>query len=175
MELYYQLGPYCDADVCRLDLLEALLEEPFFDSLRTKQQLGYSVSCGARNTYGVLGFAFQVTSSSHSVANIQAAILAFVIAVPATLRSVHKDDFLDTLASLVNEKTAPDLCLADASDVNWEEISDRRYDFAARGRHAEMLREELRAAGREGLAGFCCDFLLAEGRRVLSVQVRGGG
>jgi len=43
-----------------LDVLEQLLEEPLFDALRTQQQLGYSVSCGARWTAGVCGFGVRV-------------------------------------------------------------------------------------------------------------------
>ena len=34
----------------RLALLEHLMYEPLFDTLRTKQQLGYTVQCSARNT-----------------------------------------------------------------------------------------------------------------------------
>ena len=39
-----------------------MVAEPVFDSLRTKQQLGYSVSAGVRLTNNVLGFAFTVLS-----------------------------------------------------------------------------------------------------------------
>ena len=38
-----------------LELLEQCLSEPLFDQLRSKQQLGYSVSCGVRQTFGMLG------------------------------------------------------------------------------------------------------------------------
>jgi hypothetical protein len=43
-----------------LDVMEQLLEEPLFDALRTQQQLGYSVSCGARWTAGTCGFGVRV-------------------------------------------------------------------------------------------------------------------
>jgi secreted Zn-dependent insulinase-like peptidase len=39
VELYYQLGPYDLISNTQLDILEQLLSEPFFDSLRTKQQV----------------------------------------------------------------------------------------------------------------------------------------
>lgn len=38
-----------------LELLEQCISEQFYDQLRSKQQLGYSVSCGVRQTYGMLG------------------------------------------------------------------------------------------------------------------------
>ena len=39
VELYYQLHPYELLGLTRLDLLEQLVTEPFFDGLRTKQQV----------------------------------------------------------------------------------------------------------------------------------------
>jgi len=39
VEVYFQLGPWTVEDQTRVDLLEQLLEEPFFDELRTKQQV----------------------------------------------------------------------------------------------------------------------------------------
>ena len=45
-----------------LKLLEQVLSEPLFDELRTKQQLGYSVSCSRRCTDNVLGFSFEIVS-----------------------------------------------------------------------------------------------------------------
>ena len=38
------------------------MEEPCYNVLRTKEQLGYSVSCGIRQTFGVLGFCLNVIS-----------------------------------------------------------------------------------------------------------------
>ena len=39
-----------------------VLHEPCYDTLRTKQQLGYSVHSGVRLTHGILGFAVCVVS-----------------------------------------------------------------------------------------------------------------
>lgn len=61
-EVYCQAGPSSVALRARLDLFEQLFSEPFYDTLRTKEQLGYSVHCSARLTHGILGFAFVVIS-----------------------------------------------------------------------------------------------------------------
>lgn len=37
-----------------------LMEEPVFDILRTREQLGYNVYATLRNTFGVLGFSVTV-------------------------------------------------------------------------------------------------------------------
>lgn len=36
------------------------MEEPVFDILRTREQLGYNVYATLRNTFGVLGFSITV-------------------------------------------------------------------------------------------------------------------
>jgi nardilysin len=40
------------------ELLEVLMCEPCFDTLRTHDQLGYDVSCSYRNTTGCVGFRY---------------------------------------------------------------------------------------------------------------------
>ena len=75
VETYYQVALYEKGNVehvTLLDLLEQCLTEPFFDQLRTQQQLGYSVGCSVRQTYGMLGFCFQVVSSAHTIGHVQA-------------------------------------------------------------------------------------------------------
>ncbi len=44
--------------------------EPCFNTLRTKQQLGYSVGCGVRLTHNILGFAFIVLSGKLLVTHL---------------------------------------------------------------------------------------------------------
>ena len=106
VDVYYQLGQYSfndDHNMVYLDLLEQALYEPFFDQLRTKQQLGYSVNCGTRNTFGVLGFVFSVVSSSHTVAQVQEAILKFAQSVPKLIAKMNRDDWLDYVESMTAE------------------------------------------------------------------------
>lgn len=42
--------------------VQMLMEEPVFDALRTKEQLGYSVFSMMRYTFGVLGFSITVNT-----------------------------------------------------------------------------------------------------------------
>ena len=65
-EVYCQVGPNSRAQRARLDMFEQMFSEPFYDTLRTKEQLGYSVHCSTRLTHGILGFAFVVISGGHS-------------------------------------------------------------------------------------------------------------
>ena len=65
-EVYCQVGPNSRAQRARLDMFEQVFSEPFYDTLRTKEQLGYSVHCSTRLTHGILGFAFVVISGERT-------------------------------------------------------------------------------------------------------------
>jgi hypothetical protein len=60
------------------DLAEQVLSEALYDSLRTKQQLGYTVSSGARLTHGVTGFCVVVVSSAFDASTVEQRIEAFM-------------------------------------------------------------------------------------------------
>lgn len=76
-----QVGVTADstpAELAPLYLLGQVIREPCFDTLRTKEQLGYAVSSGGTNTHGVLGFILLVQSSSHPPAHLDSRIEAFL-------------------------------------------------------------------------------------------------
>ena len=64
ISIYFQSGVVGDfIETLTLELIEAILEDEFFDSLRTKDQLGYYVACSQRSTRGVPGLLFTIESS----------------------------------------------------------------------------------------------------------------
>lgn len=63
-----------------------VLYEPVYDTLRTKQQLGYSVSSGARLTHGVCGFCVVVVSPAFSAAEVEGRIENFLQDFAGTLQ-----------------------------------------------------------------------------------------
>ena len=42
------------------EMANMLMEEPVFNRLRTEEQLGYTVYCMLRNTFGVLGVSISI-------------------------------------------------------------------------------------------------------------------
>jgi secreted Zn-dependent insulinase-like peptidase len=59
-------------------LVAQVLYEPVYDTLRTKQQLGYTVSSGARLTHGVCGFCVVVVSAAFGPGEVEARIEGFL-------------------------------------------------------------------------------------------------
>lgn len=169
VEAYFQYDSFSLEGVCQMDLLQHLLKEPFFDSLRTKQQLGYSVSVGAKLTHGVMGLSFAVVSSSHSVEHVQAAIMEFVGQVPALIASIDTNTYKDYVQSLISDFLQPETSLYDAANNIWDEIEERRYLFGLRERQGRMLNSDNPLFSQEGMGAFSRTFLV-EAPRLLVVQ-----
>ncbi|KAK9808961.1 hypothetical protein WJX72_007074 [[Myrmecia] bisecta] len=123
-----------------LDLVEQVCHEPFYDSLRTKQQLGYSVHCGVRLTHGILGFCFLVVSGVHGPAHLDARIEDFLASFPTALAALSDEEFERHRAALIAAKMQKDRSLMDETDRHWEQIASRRYNFAVREEEVEHLR-----------------------------------
>ena len=166
VECYFQVGAFSIELAAKLDLLEQVLSEPFFDSLRTKQQLGYSVSCGMRNTFSVVGFCFQVVSSAYSVTQVQAAILAFASDVPKLVLKLSEADFDSHIESVRNSYLQPDATLEEAAASSWNEIEDRQFDFEKKHKLAAVVS----GLSKSALAKFGADVLFPASRKLLCVQ-----
>lgn len=63
IEVYFQCFQQTLQNNALLDLFSHLVDEPCFDQLRTKEQLGYIVNSGIRRSRGVQGFRVIVQSA----------------------------------------------------------------------------------------------------------------
>ena len=121
------------------DLAAAMLSEPVFDSLRTREQLGYSVGSGPRNTHGVVGFVVSVTSSSHGPAHLLARIDALLDAYVTSVRSTAPAAFEAHRSAAVAAKRCVDKSLAEEADRHWDALWHRRPTFGDREAEAVAL------------------------------------
>lgn len=141
VEFCFQHGVYTLHELTMLQLLDQILYEPFFDAIRTRAQMGYSVSCGARDNFGVLEFYFSVVSSSHLITDVMKAVSDFIIAIPSFIASMILNAtetppsgssnyiFLDQIKSQIDLKLRPEPTLYGSAKLNWTSIKSRRYNF----------------------------------------------
>jgi len=126
---YYQAGPGCIRDNVILELAITVMEEPVFDTLRTKEQLGYSVYCSVRNTYGVMGFSIIVNtqaskySSDHVDERIENFLQEFL------KDHLNEEKVGDAIKSVIKQKVRADVTLSEEVDRNWSEILSSEYLF----------------------------------------------
>ncbi|XP_069674736.1 nardilysin isoform X2 [Periplaneta americana] len=128
---YYQSGPVDIKNSCIVDLLMLLMEEPLFDVLRTKEQLGYDVYSTLRDTCGILGFTVTVNcqAGKHSVSHVNKRIEAFLKKFSNVLKKMRAKHFEEARNSLIQLKQLLDIHLKEEVTRNWSEISSGNYIF----------------------------------------------
>ncbi|XP_049291275.1 nardilysin-like isoform X2 [Anopheles funestus] len=128
---FYQAGPVTPFLHACLELLVSLLEEPLFDVLRTKEQLGYDVSTTLRDNAGILGFSITVHSQENkfSYRYIDERIELFNNHFVQVLNEMTEKDFELVKTSLKHRKQVVDTELKNEASRHWGEITTEEYIF----------------------------------------------
>jgi len=123
-----------------IDLLVHILYEPLFDQLRTKEQIGYDVSVGARWTHGVLGMSFKVTTSSCSAEEVTGRLDRFLVEFRPDLLNMENEVFREHVIGLAKNKLHMYNSLEEECGTLWGEIIESRYDWEAHRDEAVYLK-----------------------------------
>jgi insulysin len=151
-----------------LELLSAIVSEPFYEDLRTKQQLGYIVSSGIRAVGKTRFMAFIVQSSVAPTDKLTTETLKYLDKVrPSLLEKLNKGDFAVYVKSLIDRKTEPDKELSQEVTRNWAEIGSGRLQFDRVQREVAALLD----LQKEDLLKFWDNLYVEDGRRVLITEV----
>lgn len=160
VEMYFQLDQDVGEESVRAraiyDLFESIVYEPCFNELRTKEQLGYTVSCSARMTYRVLGFCFRVLSAKFPPWYLKRRIDKFIINIQSFLNNINDDEFEHYVDALIEDKLERDHHLTEETDRHWVQIVERRYLFDINNREAEELRKITKADVIDWYKTFLC-------------------
>lgn len=151
-----------------IELLSSLVQEPFYNELRTQKQLGYIVSSGLRAVGESRTLSFIVQSSVATADKVSIEIIKFLQSVEEKiLMKLSKADLAVYIKSLIDRKTEPDKDLSVEVTRNWNEISSGRLQF-------DRLQREAAAAlniEKDDLLTFWRTLFAGNGRRVLITEV----
>ncbi|KAL2925501.1 Nardilysin-like [Bienertia sinuspersici] len=130
IELYYQIEQENVDDSLRQkgfsDLFDEVVQEPFFNQLRTKEQLGYVVECSPRMTYRVFGFCFCIQSSKYNPVYLQERIDEFIDGLKDMLEGLDDASFESFKSGLIAKLLEKDPSLAYETSRFWNQIVDKR-------------------------------------------------
>lgn len=118
-------------DYILLSPFQLMMEEPMFDQLRTKEQLGYEVHCEYKNSYGVLGICVTVFTQAdkYTTEHVDERIEEFMKSFAKTLENITKDELDNFKQTLKKKKMYADVHLKQEVDRNWSEIQTEYYMF----------------------------------------------
>jgi secreted Zn-dependent insulinase-like peptidase len=170
-EVYIQIGKDNLRDRVLNDLLLHILDEPFYDQVRTKDQFGYDVASDIRWTYGILGCWFRVTTCARSATDVVNRIDRFLTDVRKELVDMTQEDFHEYKVGLAQQKLDAFHSLSDETGHLWAEIRDGRFEWESWRNEAVCLRN---LEKKDVLAAFDAWIRPGQRRPILAVQVIGG-
>lgn len=108
-----------------------IIQEPLFDSLRTKQQLGYHVDCTLRDTNGVLGYTITVhtQATKFDPGDIDEKIEDFNKKMQKLFARMSNKTLNKWKRDLIKVKMVEDVDLDEEVSRNWSEIINQDYLF----------------------------------------------
>jgi insulysin len=149
IELYYQCGLQSKENNMKLELFAQIIQEPCFDILRTKEQLGYIVFSGIRRSNGVQGLRIIVQSDKHPTF-VDDRIEEFLKTMLTYLSSMPEDEFLRHREALAAQRLEKPKQLSTQTNIFWGEITAQQYHFD----RANVEVAYLRSLTKDDIVGF---------------------
>ncbi|XP_017080155.1 nardilysin [Drosophila eugracilis] len=167
---YYQIGPSDLKLECIMDLVELIVEEPFFNQLRTQEQLGYSLGIHQRIGYGVMAFVITINTqeTKHKADYVEERLETFRSRMSDLVSQMSDEEFQGIRDTLISGKRLGDTSLDEEVMRNWSEIVTKEYFF----NRMEMQIQTLQNLTKEDVLNFLNDYD-KNNLRKLSVQVVG--
>lgn len=153
---YYQLSSTNETVAIAFELFWYMSKQPFFDDLRTKQQLGYIVGSRIDLERTSKSISFIVQSSVQTPLHIDKSIENFIDSFCDQIADAQ-DSFVDEyVKSLISLKLEKPKTLTEQMDLFWSEITTMTYDFERLGREVNILKQ----LSKMELIDVCSSFLL---------------
>ncbi|XP_054168721.1 insulin-degrading enzyme-like [Oppia nitens] len=128
IQVYLQIGIQETVTNVTLELINQLLSEPFFNILRTQEQLGYLTYCTLRRANGVQGISF-VIQSDCLPQYLNERIEAFIAYAENYIKDMKSEEFEAEKQSLITHKLEKPKQLLEYSKRLWNEIDSKQYNF----------------------------------------------
>ncbi|MDX1589450.1 MAG: insulinase family protein [Oleiphilaceae bacterium] len=129
---YLQADSASPENQARYRLLAQSLSSPFFDSLRTDQQLGYIVHAAHYPLLDVPSLALIVQSPDRDADTIDERVQAFLEDFESRLSGMSSEDFEQQKAAVITRLSEEETRLREISERYWQEIDRQNWDFDTR-------------------------------------------
>lgn len=169
---YFQLPSRSINEYLLMELLADAIEQPFYNDLRTKQQLGYIVYSGVRARESIYSLAFVTQSSLVDGSELVRRIETFIQDWVPKLAEMSDSEFEEYRQGILVRKEEPDQRLTIQAGKFWGEISLRDVEEPLFDRYEREVKF-LRSLKKQDFLSFCKELLNINGerRRLLISQI----
>lgn len=153
IEYYLYIGIFSDATLrSMLQLFSQMSDEPAFDQLRSKEQLGYVVWSGSRYNATTMGYRV-IIQSERNAQYLESRIESFLREFGSTLEKMTEEEFEGHKRSVVNKRLEKLKNLGSETGRYWSHVGSEYFDFLQHETDAAQVRtlskEELVAFYRQ--------------------------
>uniref|UniRef100_A0A8C4GT09 Insulin-degrading enzyme n=1 Tax=Dicentrarchus labrax TaxID=13489 RepID=A0A8C4GT09_DICLA len=128
IEIYYQTDMQTTHDNMLLELFCQIISEPCFNTLRTKEQLGYIVFSGPRRANGVQGLRF-IIQSEKAPHYLESRVEAFLCTMEKAVEEMSEEAFQKHIQALAIRRLDKPKKLSAECAKYWGEIISQQYNF----------------------------------------------
>uniref|UniRef100_A0A3P9HT61 Insulin-degrading enzyme n=1 Tax=Oryzias latipes TaxID=8090 RepID=A0A3P9HT61_ORYLA len=128
IEIYYQTDMQSTHDNMMLELFCQIISEPCFNTLRTKEQLGYIVFSGPRCAEGGQGLRLIIQSNEEPL-YLESRVEAFLFSIEQALTEMSEEVFQKHIQALAVRRLDKPKNLSAESAKYWAEITSQKYHF----------------------------------------------
>ncbi|KAF7593445.1 Insulinase (Peptidase M16) [Aspergillus hancockii] len=129
IEYYLFIGDITDESLrAKLLLFAQMTDEPAFDQLRSKEQLGYVVWSGARYSATTIGYRV-IIQSERTAQYLESRINAFLSTFGKTLEEMSDEEFEGHKRSVINKRLEKLKNLGSETTRFWTHIGSEYFDF----------------------------------------------
>ncbi|KAJ6107127.1 Peptidase M16 core [Penicillium sp. IBT 18751x] len=129
IEYYLFIGVFSDATLrAKLQLFSQMTDEPAFDQLRSKEQLGYVVWSGSRYNATTMGYRV-IIQSERNAKYLESRIESFLGTFGTTLENMPEEDFEGHKRSVINKRLEKLKNLGSETGRYWSHVGSEYFDF----------------------------------------------
>ncbi|CAJ0917258.1 unnamed protein product [Ranitomeya imitator] len=128
IEIYYQTDMQSTSENMLLELFCQIIAEPCFNTLRTKEQLGYIVFSGPRRANGIQGLRF-IIQSEKQPHYLESRVEAFLKTMEKSLEEMTDEAFQKHIQALALRRLDKPKKLSAECAKYWGEIISQQYHF----------------------------------------------
>uniref|UniRef100_A0A674NK77 Insulin-degrading enzyme n=1 Tax=Takifugu rubripes TaxID=31033 RepID=A0A674NK77_TAKRU len=128
IEIYYQTDLQATHENMLLELFCQIISEPCFNTLRTKEQLGYIVFSGPRRANGVQGLRF-IIQSEKAPHYLESRVEAFLCTMEKAVEEMSEEAFQKHIQALAIRRLDKPKKLSAECGKHWGEIISQQYHF----------------------------------------------
>ncbi|KAG0165438.1 Insulinase (Peptidase M16) [Apophysomyces sp. BC1034] len=146
IEYYCQVCDIADISLrAHLSLVAQIAQEPCFNQLRTKEQLGYVVFSCTRRHFGTLGLSFIVQSERDTV-YLENRIEEFLDTLYQVITNLSDEEYNAHVSSLIAEKQEKFKNMSQEGLKYWDDIYSGYYEFDGVGKDVKELQQIKKAS-----------------------------